>query len=142
MLGRFLLVGMSASMAQFAVAAAPPVSGVDADRTTELRLSCIGVMHTKDIPPPGSQVMADGLIDFAGRRVQGFGLGGQPILVLTASNVRFGSPPQADQTGGDIVEGWIDRESGRTRIVVRAPRSPSEIQIEMTLDCKFEEPVS
>jgi hypothetical protein len=142
MLGRFLLVGMSASMAQFAVAAAPTVSGVDAERPAELRLSCIGAMHTKDIPPPGSRVMADGLIDFAGRRVQGFGLGGQPILVLTASNVRFGSSPQVDPAGGNIVEGWIDRASGRTRIIVRSPRTPSDIEIEMTLDCKFEEPVS
>ncbi len=131
-------------MADLAVAVPPPaLTAVGVVSPVEQqRLTCVGTLMTKDIPPPGSHVMADGLIDFARRRVEGFGLGGQPIIVLTASDVRFGSPAPEDPGQSNVVEGWIDRQSGSTRIVVRSQRDPSEVQIEFTLDCEFDRPNS
>ena len=133
---------MCASIGTVAVAAPPGLSDSDVPKPSErLRVTCIGTTITADQPPPGSAVTADGLIDFAARRVRGFGVGTQPIVVLTASDIGFGSAPP-EGTAGYIVEGSIDRRSGGTRVLVRGQQRPAEVLIELRLDCKFEQPVS
>jgi hypothetical protein len=126
-----------------ALAAQPALPGSDAPSPIErLRLTCTGAMIAEGQPLPGSRIMADGLIDFVGRRVQGFGVGSQPIIVLTASDIDFGSSPQGEGARGNIVEGSIKRQTGATRIVVRSPQDSSSVLIELTLACEFERPVS
>jgi hypothetical protein len=140
--GRFLLAGIFASIGTMALAAAPGLPEGDArESAARLRLNCTGTMITADQPAPGGQVVADGLIDFAERRVRGFSVGSQPIVLLTASVIDFGSAPPAG-TIGNIVEGSIDRQTGHTRIRVSSPRQPSEAKIELSLACEFEQPVS
>ena len=125
-----------------ALAAQPALPESDAPKPIErLRLSCTGAMIAEGQPLPGSRIVADGLIDFVGQRVQGFGVGSQPIIVLTASDIDFGSSPP-EGARGDIVEGSIKRQTGTTRIVVRSPQDLSNVLIEMTLACEFERPVS
>lgn len=133
---------MCASIGTVALAAQPVLSESDVSKLGErLRLTCIGTTIIGDQPQPGSPIMANGLIDFAGRRVNGFGVGSQPILVLTASDIGFGSTPQQGATGY-VVEGSIDRRSGGTHVRVRKRQDPSEVLIELRLDCEFEQPVS
>jgi len=142
MLGRYLLVGMCALIGPVAIAAQPPLSESDVSKLGDrLRLTCVGTTMTGDQPPPGSPVIADGLIDFAARRVSGFGVGSQPILVLTASDIGFGSAPQQG-AAGYIVEGSIDRRSGGTHVRVSKQQEPAEVLIELRLDCEFEQPIS
>ncbi len=142
MLGRCLFVGMCASIGTVALAGPAILPESDVPKPDgRLRLTCVGTMITGDQPPPGGTVVADGLIDFAARRISGFGVGSQPILVLTASDISFGStPPQG--AVGPIVEGSIDRRSGGTHIRVREQRQPGKILIELRLDCEFERSVS
>ncbi len=130
-------------MGTTALAAPGVASASDTPASIErLRVSCVGTTITADQPPPGGPVVANGLIDFVERRVLGFGVGSQPIVVLTASDISFGSSPQEGARLGNIVEGSIDRQTGSTRIVVRAPQDPSGVVIELRLGCEFEQPVS
>jgi hypothetical protein len=142
MFGRCLFVGMCASIGTAALAAQPALSESDVSKLGErLHLRCIGTTITGDQPPPGNPVMADGLIDFAARRVSGFGVGSHPILVLTASDIGFGSTPP-EGAPGYVVEGSIDRRSGGTHVRVRKQQEPAEVLIELRLDCEVEQPVS
>ncbi len=140
MLGRFVLLAACASIGTAAFAV-PPVSESSAP-AERLRVSCTGTMMTAGQPPPGGPIIANGLIDFAGQRVSGFGVGSQPIVVLTASHIAFGTSPSEGARRGNIVEGSIDRRTGETRVLVRSPQDPSKVRIEETLDCEFEPPVS
>ncbi len=142
MLGRFLLAGLCVSVGTMAFAASTAISETGASEPIErLRATCVGTMATAGVPPPGSSIMADGLIDFVEKRVHGFGVGSQPIEVVTIAEIDFGSSPSGGGRGS-IVKGSIDRRSGNTRIVVRSAQDPSDIRIEMRLDCDFERPVS
>jgi hypothetical protein len=94
-------------------------------------LTCTGTMRTADAA--SAAIAANALVDLAGRRVAGFGIGSSPILVMTDMLIGFGS---AAETEGDRVEGSLDRQSGKARIVVRAARNPSHELIAMDLDCR------
>ena len=94
-------------------------------------LTCIGTMRTAGAP--AVPITANGLVDLGGKRVAGFGVGSAPILVMTDALIGFGSAADAD---GDRVEGSLDRQTGKTRIVVRAARDPSDELIAMDLDCR------
>jgi len=143
MFGRFLLMGLFASIGTAGLAAAPLSTAADKPVPAEqLRVTCTGTLLGMDQPAPGSRVMANGLIDFTGQRVRGFGIASQPIVVLTASEVDFGSLPSEGAERGNIVRGSINRTTGETHIVVRTLHDPSVVRIELSLDCEFEPPVS
>ena len=101
-------------------------------------LTCAGTMRTAG--DPGSEITANGLIDLARMRVIGFGVGGGPILVMTASLIGFGSA--AGQTQGDTIEGSIDRATGRVKIVVKSASDPAHEVIAMDLNCRSATPMS
>jgi len=141
MLGRFLFLGICASIGTAAFAAPPAQGKRDAEQAQDrLRLACTGTMLAAGQPSPGP-VLSNGLVDFNARMVIGFGMGSQPILILTASEIDFGSTPQAGASG-TIVEGSIDRQSGATRIVLRSAREPGALLLETQLECEFAQPVS
>jgi hypothetical protein len=141
MFGRFLVLGICASIGTAAWAAPPALARSDAGNSLgRVRVTCAGTMVAAGQSSPGPIVSA-GLIDFGARMVRGFGMGSQPILVLTAAEIDFGSAPPAG-SAGTIVEGSIDRRSGVTRIVLRSSREPEKLLIESRLECEFEQPVS
>ena len=90
---RILLAGMLALIGTTALAAtqAPPGRCTGADCRTAAR-----DLHRNhdDLRSgrAGGQIMADALIDFGKRRVSGFSVGSQPIVVLTTSVIGFGRP--------------------------------------------------
>lgn len=142
MLGRFVLLGVCAAIGTAAFAASPILEGDASVPGGRLRVSCTGTMITADQPPPGGSILANGVIDFAARRVRGFGVGRHPITVLTASSIAFGSSPPDAAWHGNIIEGLIDRRTGKTRILVRSPKDASHVRIELALNCEFMRPVS
>src|SRR5882724_7271902 len=71
-------------------------------------LTCVGTMRTAGAP--SVPITANALVDLAGRRIAGFGLGGVRILLVTEALIGFGS---GGEGGGDRVEGSFDRRSGR-----------------------------
>jgi hypothetical protein len=142
MRGRFTLLGLCASIGTAAFAAPPGFESSTPGPSERLRANCTGTMITADQPPPGGPIMANGLIDFAGQRVRGFGVGSQPIVVLTASHITFGSSPPDAAWHGNIIEGTINRQTGETRVLVRSPHDPARVRIEVALHCEFERPVS
>ncbi len=100
-------------------------------------LTCIGTMRTAGAP--SVPITANGLVDLGGRRVAGFGVGSAPILVMTDALIGFGTATGGD---GERVEGSLDRQTGKTRVVVRAARNPSVELIAMDLDCRSAPPIS
>lgn len=94
-------------------------------------LTCIGTMRT--VGTAASPIAANGFVDLVGRRVSGFGIGSAAILVLTDTLIGFGSP---GSSGGNRVEGSLDRRSGKARIAVLSTREPAEQLIVMELDCR------
>ena len=125
-------------MALPAYAAGPAqTTGEAAPNADPVRLTCTGVMVTPDAGTAGQPIMADGLLDLAGMRVRGFGIGSHPIVFLTATRVAFGT-----SAGGDGVEGTIDRLTGVTRISVRSPGHPETEQMSFSLDCRIAAPIS
>lgn len=94
-------------------------------------------MLTADQPALGTEIIANGLIDYDQPSVRGFGVSRQPIVVLTASTIRFGSAPPDTAWHGNIVEGDIDRTTGAAQIVVRSPQRSSEVLIALDLTCEF-----
>jgi hypothetical protein len=142
MLGRFVLLAVCASIGTAAFAASPALESDAFGLSGRLRVTCTGTMITAGQPPPGGPILANGMIDFATRRVRGFGVGHQPITALTAASIAFGSSPPDAAWHGNIIEGLIDRQSGRTHVLVRSPKDPSEVRIELALSCEFERPVS
>ena len=141
MLRRFLLLGMCASIGSAASASQSALVENRAGRSQDqIRLACTGTMMTAGQPAPGP-IVSTGVIDFQAQLVRGFGMGSQPILILTVSEIDFGSEP-SDSPSGTIVEGSINRQSGATRIVLRSARAPDAVLIESVLKCEFEHPVS
>jgi hypothetical protein len=118
-------------------------------------LSCAGAMATDGRPAdrndPGPDIFASAIVDLGSRQVSGFGLGSSPIVVVNDAVIGFGSaaidvvtPVAEDRSTrpaaktGTIVEGTIDRITGRTRIAVHPAADPAVVLIAMTLACDFE----
>jgi len=118
-------------------------------------LSCAGAMATDgrlaDRNDPGQDIIASAIVDLGSRQVSGFGLGSSPIVVVNGAVIGFGSaaidavtPVAEDRSAGPaaktgtIVEGTIDRITGRTRIAVHPAADPAVVLIAMTLACDFE----
>jgi hypothetical protein len=118
-------------------AAIVPVSG-PSEPEDRFYLACEGTMRVSGNAPP-SQIATQGIVDLARGRVHGFGIGGRErIVLLTATQIAFSS----DETGGrgQIVDGTINRVSGKALIHVRSPRQPDRPLIAMDLDCRFGPP--
>lgn len=99
-------------------------------------LTCTGFLMTAGQKPPGSRIVADGMVDLLHMRVLGLGIGSAPIVSATADEVKFGSSPVRQAVGAHTIEGTIDRVSGETRVVVRSARDSRSIVIAMDLDCQ------
>lgn len=112
------------------------VAGRPTVEDARIRLACNGTMVTADQRLPGSQIWADGIIDFGKMRVSGFGIGGAPILSMTAEKVRFGTPSLQDTAGSHTIEGTIDLLSGATHVVVRSTKPSRVFLIRLQLDCR------
>lgn len=131
MIPKLLFFGAAVLSAAIAGAAESPMVEVE-----RLNLACTGFMMTGGQEPPGSRILADGIVDFPGMRVRGFGIGSAPIVSATAAEIRFGSSPVKANVGAHAVEGTINRISGETRVVVRSAKAPSAVVIAMDLDCR------
>jgi hypothetical protein len=94
-------------------------------------LTCSGTMRAAGAPL--MPITASGLVDLAGRRVTGFGLGSVPILLVTNALIGFGGAAGAN---GERVEGSFDRQNGKIKIVVRAAKDPPHELIAMEFDCR------
>jgi hypothetical protein len=93
-------------------------------------LTCIGTMRAAGAPL--MPIMASGVVDLAGKRVAGFGVGNVPILLLTDALIGFGGTV-AD---GEHIEGSLDRQNGKARIVVLTAKEPAQELMAMELDCR------
>ena len=111
-----------------------PVSESFDSSESRFFLTCKGTMHVAGAMP-ASAIIADGIVDLAKRRVYGFGVGGEPIVLLTGTLIGFATPAASD---GQVVDGSIDRHTGKTTISVRSSKDPSERLIDMDLDCQFQ----
>jgi hypothetical protein len=131
MIPKFFAVGAAFFSVAFAEAAESP-----ALEDKRLSFACTGFMVTAGQEPPGSRIMADGIVDFLEMRVRGWGIGSAPIFSATADEVKFGSPPAKRAVGTHTVEGTINRISGETRLFVRSAKDPSVVLIAMQLDCR------
>jgi hypothetical protein len=131
MIPKLLAVGTAVMAAAWAEAAESPV--LEDER---LSLTCTGFLTTTGQRPPGSRIVADGIIDFLEMRVRGFGIGSAPIVSATAEEIKFGSSPVEMTVGAHTIEGSVDRISGETRVVVWSPKTPRSVVIAMNLDCR------
>jgi hypothetical protein len=113
-----------------AAAASPPGSNAPSEKQ-RFFLTCIGTMRAAGAPE--MPITANGLVDIAGKRIAGFGVGSASILVLTDTLIGFASPAGAR---GDHVEGSLDRRTGKASIVVRSATEPGRELIAMELDCR------
>ena len=129
MLGRFLLAGIFCLVSTAGPALANEGVSAPAERQ---RLTCTGMMMTPDMKPPGTKLVADGMVDLGAMRVRGFGMGSVPIVLLTDSRIVFSA-----SGGGPGIDGTIDRRTGATRIVVHPAKKPQDELIGMTLTCRF-----
>jgi hypothetical protein len=87
-----------------------------------------------------SRIATVGLIDIENKRAGGFGLGKVPVLLASATEIRFGSSA-LDAAGSQQIEGSFDLASGDMAITVRSRKRPAEILIRMELSCRVAEPV-
>jgi hypothetical protein len=131
MIPKLLAFGAAVLSAAIAGAAESPILEVE-----RFRLACTGFLMTAGQEPPGSRIIADGIVDFSEMRVRGLGIGSAQIVSATAAEIRFGSSPFKATVGAHAVEGTINRISGETRLVVRLPKAPSAVVIAMDLDCR------
>lgn len=103
----------------------------------EIALACTGTMIAEGQEPPGSPILADGVLNLQTMRVRGFGTGSTTIFTVSANEVAFGSTALMEMRQGHTVEGHIDRHTGKTRIVVRSAKQASSVLIDMELDCQL-----
>lgn len=127
------LIAVGAAFILVSVAKAAESPEVSDDRVS---LACSGSMVTAGQAPPGSRIMADGLIDFLEMRVGGLGIGSAPIVSVTTAEIKFGASLLPTTDRGHSVEGTIDRLSGETRIFIRSAKAPRTTLIAMELDCR------
>lgn len=131
MIPKLIGIGAAVLLASFARAAENPE--IEYDR---FRLACSGSMVTTGQAPPGSRIMADGIIDIPNKSVRGFGIGSAPIVSVSAEVVKFGTSALKKAAGSHGIEGTINRLSGATRVVVRSTKDPWTVLIAMELDCQ------
>jgi len=132
MVGRFLTVSIAGLV--FAAQAVAANSIDDAPQQSRLRLICTGMMVTPAGGKGESRTAADGVVDFAGRRVMGFGIGSAPFVRVTDRRIDFATAKASSTTLR--IEGTIDRVGGETRIdVYTGEGGPAAIS--MRLDCGF-----
>jgi hypothetical protein len=131
MIPKLIAFGAGVISVAFAEAAESPNLEV-----ARLRLACTGFMMTAGQEPPGSRIIADGVVDFPEMRVRGFGIGSVRIVSATAEKVKFGSSPLEETVGAHTFEGTINRITGETQVVVRSAKAPSAVVIAMDLDCR------
>lgn len=132
MIPKLIAIGALCVLAPVAWAAESP-EGSDDDHVA---LVCNGFMLVEGQAPPGSQIEANGFIDFHGMRIRGLGIGSAPIVSVTAETVRFGASLLKTTDRGHSVDGTIDRLSGETLIFVRSAKTPRTTLIAMELDCR------
>ena len=107
-----------------------------------IELACAGTMIAGGSEATESRIVADGLVDFLKKQVDGFGIGRAPIVFVSAAEVRFGSSVVDIPKGPRSIDGSIDRKTGDTRILVRSSQDPTRILIDMRLGCRMTMPVS
>jgi hypothetical protein len=112
-----------------------PVSGLT-EPPHRFFLACRGTMLVAGSGAQ-SRILADGIVDMERRRVYGFGLGGEQVIVLAARQIAFAS---LKPTGAAVVDGSIDLRTGKTTITTRSARNPDEHLIDMELDCEARPP--
>ena len=137
MISKAILVGVVLLCA----VAAQAVEGVP-EPDEQIELTCTGTLITGKNDMADSRISADGAVDFVSRRVRGFGIGSAPIVFVSATELKFGSSLTGPQSGAHMIEGSINRTTGKTRIIVRLAKDPTRILIDMNLDCQLTPSVS
>jgi hypothetical protein len=112
-----------------------PVSDTT-DRADRFFLTCQGTMRVAGAPA-ASPIITEGIVDLAKRRVYGFGLGGEQVIVLAAGQVGFASPEPTASAAGTI-DGSIDLRTGKTTIAMHAAGNPGSHLIDMDLECRLQ----
>ena len=157
MRGRLLIAtatSIAAIACAFAALAATPIPGADESPAGRIFLTCSGAMSTAGLPDsrdPGGRIVANGVVDLESLRVAGFGIGAQPVVLVTPEIVAFGTAAAAgddraivkvaDKAGrggepaGTVVEGSFDRNSGAITVVVRSAADRSGVVLAMALQC-------
>jgi len=131
MIPKLIAVGATVLNAAFVESAGGSLTDHD-----QFGLACTGAMMTTGQKPPGSQIMADGIVNLSGKLVSGFGVGNATILSVTQDEVKFGTPFLERHAGRQVVEGTIDRLSGATHVIVRSGKTRKTTLIEMHLECR------
>ena len=127
MIGRLLIM-----QAFFIV---PAVSTMEtAPGPERYRLDCAGTLQGADPNIPPSSISADGIVDLAKRRVDGFGIGSSAIVRVSDREIGFG------RTNG--TEGVIARATGAVDIRVMSGDTAARPLISIHLDCRRSAPVS
>lgn len=132
MFAKLALVGAAlffSTLAQADEEASQPIS--------EIALACTGTMIAEGQEPPGSRILADGVVNLQSMRVRGFGMGSTTVISASATEVEFGSTALMEMRQGHTVEGTLNRQTGRTRIVVRSVKDVSSVLIDMDLECQL-----
>jgi hypothetical protein len=104
------------------------------------RLSCWGTLAAPADSATLNSILADGLVDVAGGTVVGFGLGGQPIHSVSDRRITFGGG--VSRVGDRIVEGFIDRQTLATHILVNSMQGAETPVMAMVLDCRIALPLA
>jgi hypothetical protein len=131
MIPKLLVAGAAVMSVAFAEAAEGPIL-----EDKRFSLACTGLLMTAGQKPPGSRIVADGMVDLRRMRVLGLGIGSATVVSATAAEVRFGSSAVRETVGAHTIEGTIDRISGETRVVVRSAGASGAVVIAMDLDCQ------
>ena len=103
-------------------------------------LACSGTMAAPADSPTTSQILADGQVDIVGGNVNGFGLGGQSIYLVSDTHIAFGSG--IGGRGNRLIEGSIDRQTLATRILVGSMHGVETPMMTMRLDCRMTPPLA
>jgi hypothetical protein len=120
------------ALASAATSAVAAVGGDVAPETGGLRLVCSGTMTIAGVDAPPQKVSSGGIVDFDGMRVDGFGMGSEPIVYVSPARIDFGSA-----TAGGHGEGSIDRATGATRVSIRQAGDPTRELFTMRLECSM-----
>jgi hypothetical protein len=119
------------ALAAIVTASASAPSDDALPRRERLLLTCVGTMRAADAP--AMPIVADAFVDLSGKRVDGFGARSAPIVRMTDALIVFGGTAGAD---GERVQGSLDRQTGKARIVVLTVSEPVRELIAMELDCR------
>jgi hypothetical protein len=127
MIGRLLIMK--------ALLVVPAVSTLEtAPEPERYRLACAGTLQGADPAIPPSSITADGIVDLAKRRVDGFGMGSNAIIRVSEREIGFGR--------GNGTEGVIARATGAVDIRVMSGEATPKTLVSIHLDCRRSTPVS